>query len=166
MRGRKGSIEDKTAGRLLLLAAGARSAFAILALAALCAGAVAVDEKGADDWYKKSLEQYYNGSYEESLLAIDMAIELDPMNATLWSFKADCLSMSGVITQNRSRFDESLRAYDRAIELEPKNTSHVLWKGYALRQKAYGSHGEERIRSLQEALAVFERAMDIDPTLI
>jgi tetratricopeptide (TPR) repeat protein len=163
MKRGKERIDAKMAGSRSPLAAGARSAFAILALAALCAGAVAADEKGADGWCRKSLEQYNNGSYEESLLAIDKAIELDPRNATLWAFKAQGLSTAGAITQNQSRFDESLQAYDRAIELEPRNTTYILWKGYAHRNAAYVAHGEERIRSFEKALAVFDKALQIDP---
>lgn len=163
MKKSKTPIEQKTAGSPSLIAAGAKFALAMLALAALFAGAVAEDEKSADDWFKKSLELDNNGSREESLQAIDKAIELDSRNSTLWAFKADCLSMAGVITQNQSRFDESLRAYDRAIELDPGNMSHIFWKGYTLREASYGLRGEDLIRTLEEALKVFDRALEIDP---
>jgi Flp pilus assembly protein TadD len=39
----------------------------------------------------------------------------------------------------------------------------VLWKGYVLRQAAYESHGKERIRTLEEALNVFDNALEINP---
>ena len=143
--------------------AGAGFALAMLTLAALCIGAAAEDEKSADYWYEKSLELYNNGSLEESLHAIDKAIEIYPQNATLWAFKASGLNMAGVITQNQSKFDESLRAYDKAIELDPGNTTHLLWKGYTFRQAAYGSHGVESTRAFEEALKVFDNALKIDP---
>ncbi|MDD4448052.1 MAG: tetratricopeptide repeat protein [Methanothrix sp.] len=146
-----------------LLIAEAGFALAMLTLAALCIGAAAEDEKSADYWYEKSLELYNNGSLEESLHAIDKAIKIDPQNATLWAHKASCLNMAGVITQNQSRFDESLQSYDKAIELDPENTTYLLWKGYAFRQAAYGSHGVESTRAFEEALKVFDNALKIDP---
>jgi len=143
--------------------AGARFALAMLVLAAICIGAAAEDEKSANYWYEKSLEQYNNGSLEESLQAVDKAIELDPENATLWAYKASSLNLAGVITQNQSRFDESLQAYDRAIELDPGNTTYILRKGFAFRQTAYGLHREERTRTFEEALKAFDNALEIDP---
>ncbi len=143
--------------------AGARFAFAMLALSLLCICAVAEDKESANYWYDKSVEQYNNGSLEESLQSVDKAIELDPENATLWAYKASSLNLAGVITQNQSRFDESIQAYDKAIELDPENTTYLLWKGYTFRQAAYGLQGEERTSAFNEAIATFDRALEIDP---
>jgi len=75
--------------------AGARFAFAMLALSLLCICAVAEDKESANYWYDKSVEQYNNGSLEESLQSVDKAIELDPENATLWAYKASSLNLAG-----------------------------------------------------------------------
>jgi len=146
-----------------MIIVGARFSLAMLALAIFSIGSVAEDDKSANYWYEKSLEQYSNGSLEESLQAIDKAIDLDPQNATLWAYKASSLNMAGVITQNQSRFDESLKAYDKAIELDSGNITHLLWKGFTYRQAAYGLHGDERTKAFEEAIKTFDRALEIDP---
>jgi tetratricopeptide (TPR) repeat protein len=141
-------------------------ALSIFLLGVLFVGPVASEEdQGRDYWYEKSLELYNNGSLEDSLQAVDKAIDLDPKNATLWAHKASCLNMAGVISQNQSRFDESLKAYDKAVEIDPGNTTYLLWKGYAFRQAAYGSglQLEDRTRALEEGLRVFDLALKIDP---
>jgi tetratricopeptide (TPR) repeat protein len=156
-------------------------AIALLALAMLCTSVLA-QENTAGYWiakaeeqsqnssfveassaYEKSLELFNNGSLEESLQAVEKAIDLDPKNATLWAHKASCLNMAGVITQNLSRFDESLQSYDKAIELDPENTTYLLWKGYAFRQSAYGLNGVESTRAFEKALEVFDDALKVDP---
>jgi tetratricopeptide (TPR) repeat protein len=122
-----------------------------------------VQAETAERWYQKGQELFENGTYDESVKALTRAIETDPGNATLWAYKASGLNMAGVITRNQSRFDESLQAYDKAIELDPGNTTYILRKGFAFRQAAYGSRGEERTKAFEEALKVFNRALDIDP---
>ena len=44
-------------------------------------------QESTEGWYKTSQELFKNGSYEESVDALNRAIELDPQNATLWDFK-------------------------------------------------------------------------------
>ncbi|HOE45696.1 tetratricopeptide repeat protein [Methanothrix soehngenii] len=157
---RKKTLDAKKPSMIVV---GVRFALAMISLAILCIGAVAEDEKSANYWYEKSLDLYNNGSLEESLQAVDKAIELDPENATLWAYKASGLNLAGVITQNQSRFDESLQVYDRAIELDPENTTYLLWKGFALRQAVNGLRGQERIQIFEEAIETFDRALEIDP---
>lgn len=142
------------------------AALSIVLMSALFVGPAAGEEdQDQDYWYEKSLELYNNGSLEDSLQAINKAIDLDPKNATLWAYKASSLNIAGVITQNQSRFDESLKAYDKAIEIDPGNITYLLWKGYAFRQAAYGSglQLEDRTRELEEGLKVFDLALKIDP---
>ena len=157
---RKKTLDAKKPSMIVV---GVRFALAMISLAILCIGAVAEDEKSANYWYEKSLDLYNNGSLEESLQAVDKAIELDPENATLWAYKASGLNLAGVITQNQSRLDESLQVYDRAIELDPENTTYLLWKGFALRQAVNGLRGQERIQIFEEAIETFDRALEIDP---
>jgi hypothetical protein len=65
MNGFKMQIGRKMACGKSLIAAGAGFALAMLALAAVCAGAVVDDEKSANYWYEKSQEQYGNELYED-----------------------------------------------------------------------------------------------------
>jgi hypothetical protein len=66
MKGKPGSLV--ALGGLLKMRAGAMSALALIALAALCSCTLA-QEKTAEDWYRKGLELMTNGSLEESVQA-------------------------------------------------------------------------------------------------
>lgn len=63
-------------------------AFALLALAVLCAPAMA-QEMTAEDWSKKGQELRMNSSLDEALTALDKAITLDSGNA-------DALAVQGL----------------------------------------------------------------------
>lgn len=69
---RKKTLDAKKPSMIVV---GVRFALAMISLAILCIGAVAEDEKSANYWYEKSLDLYNNGSLEESLQAVDKAIE-------------------------------------------------------------------------------------------
>ena len=104
---RKNTIE---AERPLLILAGAISALAMLALVLLCIGALAEDETSADYWYEKSLELYNNGSLEDSLYAVDKAIQIDGESAVAWMSK-------GSVLLSLRRYNESMQAYEKASEI-------------------------------------------------
>jgi len=57
-------------------------AIALLAIAMLCVSALA-QENTANDRYKKAMELYLNGSYEDAISTYNKAIEIDPENSTL-----------------------------------------------------------------------------------
>ncbi|MDD2834985.1 MAG: tetratricopeptide repeat protein [Methanothrix sp.] len=59
--------------------------------------------------------------YNESLKAFDKAIELDPLNSTIWSFKGQTLTSMATFTGNESIYNESLEALDNALQIDPKN---------------------------------------------
>ena len=67
-------------------------AIALLAIAMLCASAMA-QENTADDWYKKGRDLAKNGSYEEAVIAYNRAIELEPNNATFYTAIVPNLNM-------------------------------------------------------------------------
>ena len=71
-----------------------RFVVALLAIAMLCACALA-QENTANDRYKKAMELYLNGSYEDAISAYNKAIEIDPQNSTLWRSKASALRDNG-----------------------------------------------------------------------
>jgi hypothetical protein len=69
-------------GELSKLGVGTRLVVVLVALASLCVCAAA-QEDTADYWYKESGELFVNGSSEESVRALDKALQIDPENATI-----------------------------------------------------------------------------------
>ncbi len=118
----------------------------------------------ADYWMKKAGELSMNSSFEEAVLAIDKAIEIEPQNATLWDMKGSGLMMVAVITSNMSAFNQSIQAYDRAIELDPENLTLRINRGFALRQKAYDLPDKKGIDILEDALQAFDEILMLDPS--
>ena len=111
----------------------ARFAIALLAIAMLCASAMA-QENTADDWYKKGRDLAKNGSYEEAVIAYNRAIELEPNNATFYTAIVPNLNMLTLTTNNQSKRNESLEAIDKALEIDPKNPIAWEQKGSMLSQ--------------------------------
>lgn len=116
----------------------------------------------ADYWMKKASELSSNGSFEEAVLAIGNAIEIDPKNATLWEAKGSGLMMVAVITSNMSAFNQSIQAYDRAIELNPENLTLRINRGFALRQKAYELPDKKGVGILEDALLAFDQILALN----
>jgi tetratricopeptide (TPR) repeat protein len=66
-------------------------------------------------WLDKGdhIVMYGGGSNEEALYAFDMAIKINPENATAWVRK-------GEVLLGFNKFDEAEKAYDKAIALDPR----------------------------------------------
>lgn len=116
----------------------------------------------ADDWMKTAGELSLNGSFEEAVLAIDKAIEIEPQNATLWDAKGLGLMMVAVITSNMSAFNQSIQAYDKAVELDPENLTLRINRGFALRQKAYELPDKQGVGILEDALLAFDQILALN----
>lgn len=126
------------------------------------AAAVKLQENLSEGWYKASQELFKNGSYEESIKALNSAIELDSRNATLWDAKASSLSMAAAFSGNRSQYNESLTAQDKAIELDPENSTLRIHKGFLIASLAdLSGHKNESL--YEEALKEFDKAIELDP---
>jgi tetratricopeptide (TPR) repeat protein len=136
VKGKSGSLA--ALGGRLKMRAGARSALALIALAALCSCTLA-QETTAEDWIERGEELLYSGSLEESVEAFNKAIDLDPQNADVWRYKA-------LILRDQGEYDEAIAAFDRAIEFDPQNTEAKVEKAGTL--MVMGRQGE--------ALAIFD----------
>ena len=119
-------------------------------------------QENTEGWYKTSQELFKNGSYEESVNAINRAIELDPQNATLWDFKASSLSIAASFDGNRSQYNESLKAQDKAIELDPGNSTLHIHKGILIASLADLS-GHQNKSLYQDAIRELDKAIELDP---
>ena len=101
-----------------------RCGIALVVIAALCISASA-QENTVDDWYKKAMELYINGSYEDAISAYNKSIEIDPQNSTLWISKASALRDSG-------KFPQAIEAYGKAAELNPQEMGIWTIQGFLL----------------------------------
>lgn len=102
------------------------------------------------DWYDKAKELFVLEKYDETIQALDKALELDSQNANSWYYKGKALYSLG-------RYDEALHAYNKVIELQPKSGEYVdAWynKGVTLR----------KLNRCDEALQAFDKVIELDPT--
>ncbi|MEM3193082.1 MAG: tetratricopeptide repeat protein [Candidatus Parvarchaeota archaeon] len=96
--------------------------------------------------YEKALIHYCKGEYEEAIKEYDIAIDLDPRDASSHGNKGNAL-------QELGRYEEAIKEYDIAIDLDPKNPGYHNNKGIAL---AY-------LRRYEEAIKEYDIAIDLDP---
>ena len=85
-------------------------------------------------------------SYDESLLAYDRAIEIDPQNAVFHANR-------GTALQSLGRYKEAIAVYDAAISSDPNNAVAHNVRGNAM----------TRLGRYDEALASYSRAVQLDP---
>lgn len=138
-------------------------ALALLAVAMLCASALA-QENASNDWLKRGYELMANGSYEEAANAIQKSIDLSPSptNAALWDAKAQSLALAAGLFGNRSEYNESLKAEDNAIELDPKNSTYLVNKGFLIANMA-DVFGHQNASMYEDAVKEFDKAIQLDP---
>lgn len=75
-------------------------------------------------WSNKGHALLTLGRYNESIQALDRAIEIDPRDSGGWYDKGQALYKLG-------KYNESLRAYDRVVELYPSEVDAWVGKGQA-----------------------------------
>ncbi len=113
--------------------------------------AIAVSGKetpgGETPWYGKGASLILLGRYEEALVAIDKALDLNPRNEVAWLNKGNALSKMG-------RMIDALRCFNAAIKVNPRY--EVAWnnKGNTL----------ARLGQYDQALPCYDRALEIDPS--
>ena len=126
-----------------------RFAVALLAVAMLCASAMAQDNT-AESWFKKGQELGRNGSYEEAVKAYDNVLELEPKNAEAWLGKGIVLSLWAGSTHDEGLYEDAIKAFDKAIELDPQQMSGRLVKASALLN----------LGRYNESLEIFDEAIE------
>ena len=130
----------------------AKLALALIALAELCVCAAA-QEDTADYWYKKNGELFVNGSSEESILALDKALQIDPVNATLWQSKGLQLALIGKKDEALIAHQKALEIINRSIEKNPEDAEAWLHKAETLRSMSW----------LEEAVKAYDKAIELYP---
>jgi tetratricopeptide (TPR) repeat protein len=86
------------------------------------------------------------GRFNESLIALNRAIELNHNEPSYYTSKARALAGLG-------RQDEALKAYDRAVTLNPTDPNNWINKGWALYYQG----------NFSDALKLFDKAIDLNP---
>ncbi len=115
-----------------------------------------------DYWMNRAGELSRTGSFQESVAAIDKAIEIEPQNATLWDAKASRQSIAANFSGNRSQYNESLKAQDKAIELNPGNSTLHIHKAVLIASLADLS-GHQNKSLYQDAIRELDKAIELDP---
>jgi len=126
---------------------GAKFSLILIALAVLCTCAMAQKDTAgntADGWIEKGNELFINGSYEEALEAYDEAIEIDPVNGSLWK---------GKIFIELGRFEDALECFNRSIEADPQSAESWYLKGGVLVEMG----------RYEEALFALNKTIELDP---
>ena len=95
--------------------------------------------------------------YNESLGAEDRAIALDPRNSTLLVHKGFLIANLADIfdDQNKSLYEDSIKEFEKAIQLDPYDMNAWNWMGMVL---------DSRLNRLEEALAAYDKTIEIDGT--
>jgi Flp pilus assembly protein TadD len=55
-----------------------------------------------------------DGKYEEALDLFEKALEIDPLNHTLWNQK-------GIALRSMGRYNEAIECFNKSLELVPKD---------------------------------------------
>ncbi len=108
--------------------------------------AQSVETKTKEQWLDEALSLYNAKSFEDSLLAYEQALELDPQDAYVYVAK-------GLALCDLQRYAEALAIFEQAIELDAGDAYAYLAKGRVLRIDG---------RYL-EALESYEYAIQLDP---
>jgi tetratricopeptide (TPR) repeat protein len=187
--GRGSTIAGRVGNRMLRRGFMPLLALLLTVFIILCAFASAQEgdsdygSKQANYWYQRGLEHAGSGSYGEALEAYNKAIELDPENVGAWDGRALALKSLSLSERDPNKFSESLKSYDKSIELyedkieaNPQDINALYYKGMALTGKALtmkageklniSSNKEDRVKCFEDAIAAYDRAIEIDPDYV
>jgi tetratricopeptide (TPR) repeat protein len=105
---------------------------ALLAVAMLCASALA-QEMTAEDWSRKGEDELFNNSsFEDALQAFDKAVELDSRNATLWLNKAQVHEFMGDRNLAEGAYEEALKFINEDLQRSPDDADSWWSRGVIL----------------------------------
>jgi len=148
LKGKTGSLA--ALGGPLNYGAGTRLALAFAALAVLSLAALgfcaASQEDTADYWVKKSEELFVNGSYDESVQALDKALQIEPETANLWQTKGSLLALIGMEDEALIAYQRALDLFDLTIEGNPEDAEAWFLKGPSPRIDEPPGRGRQSLR--------------------
>jgi len=90
-------------------------------------------EETVDYWLNKAQELYQNGSIEEAISAYDVALKIDPENATIWQTKGLLLALIGKDDDALMAHQNALDLFNKTIEKNPEDAEAWFFKAGTLR---------------------------------
>ena len=136
-----------------------RFVIALLAIILLCASTLA-QENTTEYWMKESTEFFNRGFLEESLEAMDKALQISPENESVWLNKADILRCLGRENESANVFQKALEILNNSLEANPHDASRWYGKGMALYFLGYE---EEAIKANEKAWEILNQSCEKDP---
>ncbi len=134
--------------------------FAMIALSALCAPALAYSSD-ATGWYGQGNALLTAGNYSGAITAFDHAVAIEPSYFEAWDAKADALNREG-------RFSDALAASTQALDINPGYAHGWINQGQILYNIGYVY--EDQKNDLATAneyynrqLLAFDKAIELDP---
>ncbi len=112
----------------------------------------------ADSWYRKSQELFNNVSLDESVQALDEALQMDPGNATLWQTKGSILALMDKKDEANSAFQKADQILNQSIKRCPEDVAALMSKARALQGMG---KSDEAIKAVDKAIELYPESIDV-----
>jgi len=100
--------------------------------------------------FKKGIDSYQLGNYNQAISYYDQVLEIDPNHL-------DALNNKGAVLLKLWRLEQAIPYFDKALEIDPNNVNALINKGLYTINSGNGWH------NTREALPYFAKALEIDP---
>jgi tetratricopeptide (TPR) repeat protein len=139
----------------------ARFAIALLAIAMLCASAMA-QEKTADDWLEEGRSLMLSGfkSFDPAANAFNEATKLEPENIDAWLDFAQVLSYLNQKNESLEAFQKALDLTNETLKQNPNDAGAWQSRGIAL---ASLGRDYEATRSFEKSVEILNQSIDENP---
>ncbi len=104
------------------------------------------DEKACGEALVKAGEYYNNQMYDEAIVEVTKAIELNPKDAKAYIFR-------GLVYSDKGNLDQALIEFNKAMEINPNDAEAYNHRGLVYYRKG----------NLDKALLGFNKAIEINP---
>ena len=119
-----------------------------------------LQENTADDWYKKGTELFENDSLEESVLAMERVIQLDPENSSAWLSIAITLGIMGNGSESSKAYEKALNLIDNDLKKNPQDAR--AWEAKSDALIGLGRQ-EESLDAIEKALEILNLSTERNP---
>ncbi len=119
-----------------------------------------LQENTADDWYKKGTELFENDSLEESVLAMERVIQLDPENSSAWLSIAITLGIMGNGSESSKAYEKALNLIDNDLKKNPQDAR--AWEAKSDALIGLGRQ-EESFDAIEKTLEILNLSIEKNP---
>ena len=95
----------------------------------------------------EGMQHFENGDYDYARTLFDKAIEINPTNPILYSYKGD-------IFYKEKKYEDAIECYNKALKFNPKYVDVLKDKGSCL----------DHLGKYEDAIECYNKALDISPT--